>query len=222
MKPIEQTPAWQPGQPKLLDRVRDRLPRPRSSRSRRHHLDPSYLQKAVGAAIRKLGIQKHAGCHPGTRTYAPRKSTRTSSGKTDSPSKALSIVTVRLRSNVDDLTKVDDPPGRKIQGLQDSGVAYPALKGWATIGLRYATSGRPEGDRWAVPTCYPCRVWFGSSPVRSRSPVRPRTNEPAAGAEPGSEPAAGAEPANEPAASAEPLDRVACGRRPGMAQPATM
>jgi hypothetical protein len=24
MKPVEQTPAWQPGQPKLLDRVRDR------------------------------------------------------------------------------------------------------------------------------------------------------------------------------------------------------
>ena len=36
---------------------------PRSGVRRRHHLDPSYLQKAVGAAIRKLGIQKHAGCH---------------------------------------------------------------------------------------------------------------------------------------------------------------
>jgi len=29
---------------------------PRSGARRRHHLDPSYLQKAVGAAIRKLGI----------------------------------------------------------------------------------------------------------------------------------------------------------------------
>jgi integron integrase len=35
---------------------------PRSGARRRHHLDPSYLQKAVHAAIRKLGIKKHAGC----------------------------------------------------------------------------------------------------------------------------------------------------------------
>ena len=36
---------------------------PRSGARRRHHLNPSYLQRAVGAAIRKLGIHKHAGCH---------------------------------------------------------------------------------------------------------------------------------------------------------------
>ena len=43
---------------------------PRSGARRRHHLDPSYLQKAVGAAIRKLGIQKHAGCHTFRHSFA--------------------------------------------------------------------------------------------------------------------------------------------------------
>jgi len=43
---------------------------PRSGARRRHHLNPSYLQKAVGAAIRKLGIQKHAGCHTFRHSFA--------------------------------------------------------------------------------------------------------------------------------------------------------
>lgn len=43
---------------------------PRSGARRRHHLDPSYLQKAVGTAIRKLGIQKHAGCHTFRHSFA--------------------------------------------------------------------------------------------------------------------------------------------------------
>jgi integrase len=36
---------------------------PRSGAWRRHHLDESCLQDAVRAAIRKLGIEKLAGCH---------------------------------------------------------------------------------------------------------------------------------------------------------------
>ena len=43
---------------------------PRSGARRRHHLAPSYLQKAVQAAIRKLGIQKHAGCHTFRHSFA--------------------------------------------------------------------------------------------------------------------------------------------------------
>ena len=43
---------------------------PRSGARRRHHLDPSYLQKAVGAAIRRLGIHKHAGCHTFRHSFA--------------------------------------------------------------------------------------------------------------------------------------------------------
>ena len=43
---------------------------PRSGAWRRHHFDPSYLQKAVHAAIRKLGIQKHAGCHTFRHSFA--------------------------------------------------------------------------------------------------------------------------------------------------------
>jgi len=43
---------------------------PRSGARRRHHLDPSYLQKAVHAAIRKLEIKKHAGCHTFRHSFA--------------------------------------------------------------------------------------------------------------------------------------------------------
>lgn len=43
---------------------------PRSGARRRHHLHPSYLQKAVGTAIRKLGIQKHGGCHTFRHSFA--------------------------------------------------------------------------------------------------------------------------------------------------------
>ena len=43
---------------------------PRSGVRRRHHLDPSYLQKAVAAAIRKAGIDKHAGCHTFRHSFA--------------------------------------------------------------------------------------------------------------------------------------------------------
>ncbi len=43
---------------------------PRSGAWRRHHLDPSYLQKAVAAAIRKLDIRKHAACHTFRHSFA--------------------------------------------------------------------------------------------------------------------------------------------------------
>ncbi len=43
---------------------------PRTGAQRRHHLDPSYLQKAVGAAVRKLGILKQAGCHTFRHSFA--------------------------------------------------------------------------------------------------------------------------------------------------------
>ncbi|MCO6457390.1 MAG: tyrosine-type recombinase/integrase [Pirellulaceae bacterium] len=43
---------------------------PRSGAYRRHHLDASYLQRAVGAAIRKLRIAKHAGCHTFRHSFA--------------------------------------------------------------------------------------------------------------------------------------------------------
>ena len=43
---------------------------PRSGVRRRHHLDPSYLQKTVAAAIRKAGIDKHAGCHTFRHSFA--------------------------------------------------------------------------------------------------------------------------------------------------------
>ncbi|MCY2986873.1 MAG: tyrosine-type recombinase/integrase, partial [Planctomycetota bacterium] len=42
----------------------------RSGARRRHHMDPSYLQKAVGAAVRKLGLQKPAGCHTFRHSFA--------------------------------------------------------------------------------------------------------------------------------------------------------
>jgi len=43
---------------------------PRSGARRRHHLDPSYLQKAVRAAICKLEIKKQAGCHTFRHSFA--------------------------------------------------------------------------------------------------------------------------------------------------------
>jgi len=43
---------------------------PRSGAYRRHHLDPSYIQKPVRAAIRKLGINEHARCHTFRHTFA--------------------------------------------------------------------------------------------------------------------------------------------------------
>ncbi|HIQ19733.1 MAG TPA: hypothetical protein EYH34_00645 [Planctomycetes bacterium] len=43
---------------------------PRSGARRRHHLDPSFLQKAAHAAIRKLGIKKHTGCHTFRHSFA--------------------------------------------------------------------------------------------------------------------------------------------------------
>lgn len=43
---------------------------PRSGAYRRHHLDPSYLQEAVQAAIHKLQIHKHAGCHTFRHSFA--------------------------------------------------------------------------------------------------------------------------------------------------------
>ena len=43
---------------------------PRSGAWRRHHLDESYLQDAVRAAVRKLGIEKLAGCHTFRHSFA--------------------------------------------------------------------------------------------------------------------------------------------------------
>ena len=43
---------------------------PRSGVWRRHHMDESYLQKAVHAAIRKLKIPKHASCHTFRHSFA--------------------------------------------------------------------------------------------------------------------------------------------------------
>lgn len=42
----------------------------RSGAWRRHHLDESFLQKAVHAAIKKLKINKHAGCHNFRHSFA--------------------------------------------------------------------------------------------------------------------------------------------------------
>ena len=43
---------------------------PRSGVWRRHHYDPSFLQKAVHAAIRRAGIAKPAGCHTLRHSFA--------------------------------------------------------------------------------------------------------------------------------------------------------
>lgn len=43
---------------------------PRSGLERRHHLDPSVLQKAVKTAIRKAGITKHGSCHTFRHSFA--------------------------------------------------------------------------------------------------------------------------------------------------------
>jgi len=43
---------------------------PRSGIRRRHHLDPTVLQKAVHAAIRKAVIVKHASCHTLRHSFA--------------------------------------------------------------------------------------------------------------------------------------------------------
>jgi len=43
---------------------------PRSGIKRRHHLDESYLQKAVKSAIKKAGINKNAGCHTFRHSFA--------------------------------------------------------------------------------------------------------------------------------------------------------
>jgi integrase len=43
---------------------------PRSGAYRRHHLEESYLRRAIHAAIRKLGINKHAGCHTFRHSFA--------------------------------------------------------------------------------------------------------------------------------------------------------
>jgi integron integrase len=43
---------------------------PRSGKYRRHHLNSDYMRDAVAAAIRKSGIQKHAGCHTFRHSFA--------------------------------------------------------------------------------------------------------------------------------------------------------
>jgi integron integrase len=43
---------------------------PRTKIERRHHLDPSVLQKAVKEAMRKAGITKHGNCHTFRHSFA--------------------------------------------------------------------------------------------------------------------------------------------------------
>jgi len=43
---------------------------PRSGVRRRHHLDASYMQKAVRAAVRRLELNKPAGCHTFRHSFA--------------------------------------------------------------------------------------------------------------------------------------------------------
>lgn len=43
---------------------------PRSNFVGRHHLDESILQKAIKSAIRRAGIDKHAGCHTLRHSFA--------------------------------------------------------------------------------------------------------------------------------------------------------
>jgi len=43
---------------------------PRSGKERRHHIHESVLQRVVKTAIRKAGIQKHAGCHTFRHSFA--------------------------------------------------------------------------------------------------------------------------------------------------------
>jgi len=45
---------------------------PRSGRTMRHHIDESYLQKAVKIAAKKANIQKHIGCHTFRHSFATR------------------------------------------------------------------------------------------------------------------------------------------------------
>ena len=43
---------------------------PRTGIRRRHHIDPTVLQKAVKEAIRGAGITKHASCHTFRHSFA--------------------------------------------------------------------------------------------------------------------------------------------------------
>lgn len=43
---------------------------PRSGKERRHHLDPSALQRAVRQAAQKAGLQKHVTCHTLRHSFA--------------------------------------------------------------------------------------------------------------------------------------------------------
>lgn len=43
---------------------------PRTKIERRHHLDPSVLQKAVKEAMRKAGVTKHGSCHTFRHSFA--------------------------------------------------------------------------------------------------------------------------------------------------------
>lgn len=43
---------------------------PRSGKTRRHHLNESYLQKVVKVAVQKAGINKHATCHTFRHSFA--------------------------------------------------------------------------------------------------------------------------------------------------------
>jgi integrase len=43
---------------------------PRSGVYRRHHLDPSSMQKAVKVAMRKAGVDKHGSCHTFLHSFA--------------------------------------------------------------------------------------------------------------------------------------------------------
>ena len=45
---------------------------PRTGIRRRHHIDPTVLQKSVKEAIRRAGITRHAGCHTFRHSFATR------------------------------------------------------------------------------------------------------------------------------------------------------
>ncbi|HEX9565217.1 MAG TPA: hypothetical protein VF981_14640 [Gemmatimonadaceae bacterium] len=48
-----------------------RWPSDSAGKRGRHHLDPSAVQRAMGAGLRRSGIGKRATCHPRRHSFAP-------------------------------------------------------------------------------------------------------------------------------------------------------
>lgn len=104
----QQTPSAADGSSRgigLLDAPRRR--RPRGG----FHAESSALRTIVPLSVPSRNSS-------GTRMSGRRKSTRTSSGRMDSPSKALSIVIGRRRSKSVKRTDDDALPGRNVQGVR--------------------------------------------------------------------------------------------------------